>query len=233
MTQINSPIERSQVRFLQGFSHASQLMDWWKQYEQEHQSSAPVGVAMIGRSNVGKSTLINHLFKQDIAQISKTPGKTKKINVFEFVLKSHPTQKFFIFDLPGHGHARVSQEQKQQWEELLSSFFPLAGHTCLGIVIQDARHLQEKSDQSFLSYIYPSPMELVLVANKTDTLKNQKDRHAFERDLLQISRISRWSAVFRCAQSDKEKQLVLANYLASFCLRRLSAQEMVQKNSTT
>ena len=179
MIQINSPIERTKVKFIAGISEAEQFQKWWEQYPKDHQKKIPIGLAMIGRSNVGKSTLINHLFKQGMARTSKTPGKTKEINIFEFSLSTSPQEKFFVYDLPGHGHAKVSHEQKRKWDALLGTFFPLVENWCLGVVIQDARHLSESSDLAFLSFMKQLSMELILVANKIDGLKNQSERHAF------------------------------------------------------
>ena len=224
MTQINSPIERTSVKFCAAFAQATAFENWWQAHQQK-QGSFPIGLAMVGRSNVGKSTMLNYLFRNDIARVSKTPGKTKEINVFEFALTASPAQTFFVFDLPGHGHAEVSHAQKRQWDELLGTFFPLVATWCLGVVIQDARHLAQPTDVDFMHYMHKQSMELILVANKYDLLKNQKERHAFEKEFRELSRRSRWSAVFTCAQNSPALQATLAQYLGHFCLRKLMAQD--------
>jgi GTP-binding protein len=232
MTQINSPIERTTVKFIAGLSEASQFQAWWDKYQLHNQKKFPIGLAMIGRSNVGKSTLINHLFKHGMARTSKTPGKTREINIFEFSLASEPKEKFYVYDLPGHGHAKVSHDQKRKWDELLGTFFPLVASWSLGVVIQDSRHLSEASDQAFLTFMRSIYMELILVANKIDGLKNQKEKHAFNQEFLELSRSSRWSAVFTCSQDAVGLQNVLAQYLASFCLRKLMAQRHLPGKET-
>lgn len=68
---------------------------------------------LVGRSNVGKSSLINALAKKKIAKISKTPGMTTLINFYDF-------KKYRLIDLPGYGFARVSKEVKRNFCDYIS-----------------------------------------------------------------------------------------------------------------
>ena len=63
--------------------------------------------AFIGRSNVGKSSLINMLTRKGLAKVSATPGKTRLLNYF---LVNH---NWYLVDLPGYGYARVSKTQQK------------------------------------------------------------------------------------------------------------------------
>src|SRR6476646_12146231 len=67
--------------------------------------------AFIGRSNVGKSSLINMLCNKDLAKTSASPGKTKLIN--HFIINN----EWYMADLPGYGYAKTAQSQRKQWEK--------------------------------------------------------------------------------------------------------------------
>ncbi len=74
-------------------------------------------VVFVGRSNVGKSSLINMLVNRKIAYVSKVPGKTRFINLFEL------ERKIYLADAPGYGFAKVSKEEQESWKKLMESYF--------------------------------------------------------------------------------------------------------------
>ena len=80
-------------------------------------------LAMVGRSNVGKSALINALVKHQVARTSGTPGKTRLINLYRVV--AAPTGPFYLVDLPGYGYAR--KEGRAEFERLAAMYFARAG----------------------------------------------------------------------------------------------------------
>lgn len=104
-----------------GISDIAQFETWLS----EHRDI--IGVSFVGRSNVGKSSMINALFGSKTARVSKTPGRTREINIFEFELnlngKKSTLQPFYLIDLPGYGHAEVSKEMSKNWNELMGIFF--------------------------------------------------------------------------------------------------------------
>lgn len=73
-------------------------------------------VAFVGRSNVGKSSLINSLTGKNTARVSKTPGRTQQINFFSL------GNKISLVDLPGYGYAAVSKQTRMQWDELILGY---------------------------------------------------------------------------------------------------------------
>lgn len=73
-------------------------------------------VAFVGRSNVGKSSLINFLTGTKCARVSKTPGRTQQINFFSL------GNKIFLVDLPGYGYAAVSKKMRMQWDNLIIDY---------------------------------------------------------------------------------------------------------------
>lgn len=81
-------------------------------------------VAVVGRSNVGKSTLINALVKRTVARTSAAPGKTRLINLFRVTLASHPRlDRFYLVDLPGYGYARGGEPAQAAFDQLVRQYF--------------------------------------------------------------------------------------------------------------
>lgn len=151
------------------------------------------GVIVAGRSNVGKSSFINRLFSRKIAATSKTPGKTKKINIFRFEIKNNDgnttdrKEYYYLFDLPGFGHAKIAKEKQKDWGELMESFFHwVLPFQVVLLVLQDARHPHTDVDQFFQQFIRPFSLTSFLVFNKIDKLKSQKERHALKTSLDEI-----------------------------------------------
>lgn len=185
MTEItNDYLLDPKPRFLRGFQKSQELISFLKERE------AQPGLAIVGRSNVGKSSLINALFSKKTAKVSNTPGRTREINVFEFQLINKDTQEplgpFLLFDLPGYGHASVSKEMKKNWEDLMVSFFKSLPDGILLYNIQDARHPATKVDYQFLQFIDPFVGRKVLIFNKYDKLKTQKERSAFKKKQKEV-----------------------------------------------
>lgn len=164
---------RGSAEFKMGIDQLGQLEKWLTEHPQA------IGIAFVGRSNVGKSTLINALLGNKTARTSKTPGRTRQVNIFEFKLNGLEEQRenrFYLYDLPGYGHAEVSKEMSKNWNKLLDTFFHLSSKLTLVINIQDARHPHQKVDQDFQEYIDSFTHEVMLVFNKLDKLKTQSDK---------------------------------------------------------
>lgn len=126
-------------------------------------------IAFIGRSNVGKSSLINHISnRKGLVKTSGTPGKTQLINFF-LINKS-----FYIVDLPGYGFANVPVAVKEQWLKMIWQF--LQGYTDLVLIMQilDLRHLPSKEDLEFNRGLKQAGLPFRLIGNKVDKLKKNE-----------------------------------------------------------
>ena len=122
--------------------------------------------AFIGRSNVGKSSLINLLTnKEGLARVSKTPGRTREINFFSI------NDSWNLVDLPGYGYAKVSKSQRDQFNEFVSDYL-LNRETLTGIfVLIDSRHPPQKIDLEFLAWLIEAQLPFALIFTKTDKSK--------------------------------------------------------------
>ncbi|MBC75593.1 MAG: ribosome biogenesis GTP-binding protein YsxC [Halobacteriovoraceae bacterium] len=171
----NELLTRGSAKFLRAYDKPEDIIKWFEA------NPAP-GLAMAGRSNVGKSSLINALFGPKTARTSKTPGRTQKINIFSFEVKGEDeeVQKFYLYDLPGYGFAQVSKSMLRNWQELMTSFFLNLNDQTLVLNIQDARHPNQKSDLSFYEFIDPKYVDIFLAFNKIDKLKKQKEKAALK-----------------------------------------------------
>lgn len=164
-----------QVKFLLAISSEDQLIKWFQDHSEDR------GFAMVGRSNVGKSSLINSLFGKKTARVSNTAGRTQSVNIFSFSL-SPESSPYYLYDLPGYGHAQVSKEMKKNWNKLMGIFFENLCESIALINIQDARHPFQKADQEFHKWLSLFPeLHCYLCFNKYDKLKTQKERSSLKK----------------------------------------------------
>lgn len=134
-------------------------------------------VAFAGRSNVGKSSVINRLLnRKNFARVGSAPGKTTHINYFLI------DEKLYLVDLPGYGYAKVSQKEKERWATLIQSWFDDPSLMSLGILIVDARHKPTTDDRGMADYFKTTGRPWAVVANKLDKLKKSE----LEPNLVQI-----------------------------------------------
>ena len=130
-------------------------------------SSVPA-VAFAGKSNVGKSSVINRLLnRKNFARVGSEPGKTVHVNYFLI------DGRLYLIDLPGYGYAKVSQAERERWGKLMEDFFA-AGLFKLGVMIVDARHKPTADDMTMAAWFKGSSCPFVIVANKLDKLKKSE-----------------------------------------------------------
>ena len=131
------------------------------------QSSVPA-VVFAGKSNVGKSSVINRLLnRRNFARVGSAPGKTVHVNYFLI------DGWLYLVDLPGYGYAKVSQAERDRWGKLMEQFFT-AQLFQLGVMIVDARHKPTADDVTMAQWFKASGCALVVVANKLDKLKKSE-----------------------------------------------------------
>ena len=126
-------------------------------------------VAFAGRSNVGKSSVINRLLnRKNFARVGAAPGKTIHINYFKI------DGAFYLVDLPGYGYAKVSKSERDRWGKLMESYFAHPELMTLGVMIVDARHKPTADDCTMAQWFKDTGCPLVVVANKLEKLKKSE-----------------------------------------------------------
>ena len=135
-------------------------------------------VAFLGRSNVGKSSVINSLVGAKLARTSSTPGRTRAINFFEIRWPGKPRPEVIFADLPGYGYAKISREISQEWPKFIEPYLNQRPTLALCVVLVDVNVPPQTSDQQLLDFLSASGRELLLVGTKSDRLSNNQLQNA-------------------------------------------------------
>lgn len=126
-------------------------------------------IVFSGKSNVGKSSVINRLLnRKNFARVGQSPGKTIHVNYFLI------DKKVYFVDLPGYGYAKVSKAERERWGKLMEQFFAVDGLIDLGVMIVDSRHKPTADDVTMAEWFKSTGCPLVVVANKADKLKKSE-----------------------------------------------------------
>ncbi len=126
-------------------------------------------IALAGRSNVGKSSLINSLVnRKALARVGNTPGKTRIINFYNI------NDNLSLVDLPGYGYAKVSREEKQSWGKLAETYLNTRKNLNMILLLVDIRHDPTPDDVVMLNYIKESGREYAVIATKTDKINRSE-----------------------------------------------------------
>ena len=172
------------IRFERSFGISSQLP-----------ASDLPEIVFTGRSNVGKSSLINKLFnRKGLARTSQTPGKTSTINFF-------CTDEARFVDLPGYGFAQVAQSEKDRWSELINGYFTQERRFCLVLALVDIRHAASKLDEGMLYFLQETELPYALVLTKADKLSKQQQMKQKAALMKQLN-IGRYVPVIACCSAN-------------------------------
>jgi GTP-binding protein len=127
-------------------------------------------VAFLGRSNVGKSSVINSLLGTKIAKTSSTPGRTRSINFFEVRWPGKPNPEVVFADLPGYGYSRVPREISNQWSDFVDPYLAERRNLALCLALVDLNVPPQESDKQLLEFLTSAARPFVMVGTKADKL---------------------------------------------------------------
>ncbi len=160
-------------------------------------------IAVVGKSNVGKSSLINRICnRQKLARTSATPGKTRLINVFLL------NGSFHLIDLPGYGYAKVDKQEKARWGQMMTDYFEQAGELCHVLTLVDIRHEPTQDDIQMNQYLRQMGIPFTVVATKADKIS----RGARQKNLAPICRallVQPWEVICFSSEDGTGKEQLL------------------------
>jgi GTP-binding protein len=135
-------------------------------------------VAFLGRSNVGKSSVINSLVGTKLARTSSTPGRTRSINFFEIRWPGKPRPELIFADLPGYGYAKISREISQEWPKFIEPYLTQRSTLVMCVALVDVNVPPQQSDRQLLDFLSTTGREFLLVGTKADRLSNNQLQNA-------------------------------------------------------
>jgi GTP-binding protein len=143
-------------------------------------ASALPEVAFLGRSNVGKSSVINSLLGTKIAKTSSTPGRTRSINFFEVRWPGKPRPEVVFADLPGYGYAQVPREVSSQWSAFVEPYLREREALALCLALIDLNVPPQESDKQLLEFLGSVDRPALIVGTKADKLSGNALRRALD-----------------------------------------------------
>lgn len=137
-------------------------------------------VAFLGRSNVGKSSVINSLVGKKLAKTSSVPGRTRSINFFELRWPGKPQPELIFTDLPGYGYAQLSREISSRWPEFIEPYLKERACLALCLALVDVNVPPQESDSQLLRFLSSIERPFVILATKSDRLSGSQLRNALQ-----------------------------------------------------
>ena len=173
-------------------------------------SPGPPEIAFLGRSNVGKSSLINSLLGEKMAKTSSTPGRTRTINFFEVRRPGQPRAEMLFADLPGYGYAKLPRELTAEWPKFIEPYLQRRPTLALCIVLVDANVPPQQSDQQLVEWLQSTQRHFVITATKADRLSGNKLTQSLNtlRSQFQTERILPFSARTGAGRDELWKEIL-------------------------
>lgn len=178
-------------------------------------------IAIAGKSNVGKSSMINSLCTRNkLAKVSGTPGKTRLLNVFRI------NDDFHLVDLPGYGFAKVPKHEQARWGKMMEDYFDASGLLCHVLHLVDIRHAPTQEDKGMNEFLRMTGIPFTVIATKADKIsKAQRARHVqlICRELL----VQPWEVIPYSSEdgTGRDKVLALFSQVVEEATRELEASE--------
>jgi len=160
-------------------------------------------VAVVGRSNVGKSSLLNHLFQaKNLVKTSSTPGKTQTLNFFSF------NNEIAFADLPGYGYAKVPQAMKKQWGPMMRTYLESRESLKVILFLLDIRRIPNEEDQKLMDWIAFQEKAVILVLTKGDKVNQSEQKANIEKILNQFTAANLHHVLYSVPKSRGRKELL-------------------------
>ena len=171
------------------------------QYEASYGTSAQlpksdkIEIAFAGRSNVGKSSMLNKVLnRKNLARVSSVPGKTVTINFFD-------CDGVKLVDLPGYGYAKVNFNEKKRWADLMEGYFKSERNIRLVVQLTDMRHPVTSDDLDMMRFLKAAGYPFIVVMTKSDKLNKTERANRLEAIKQELSEFGEFEAIPFSAQN--------------------------------
>ena len=134
-------------------------------------------IVFVGRSNVGKSTLINSLLERKIAKVSSKPGKTRSINFYSVMTGD---EDFTLVDIPGYGYAARGMDERRTWWRLIEDYFASDRPISFVIHLMDFRHGPLANDNELTAWLDQTDIPRLVVFTKGDKISPGKRKGLYQ-----------------------------------------------------
>jgi len=170
---------------------------------------APPEIAFLGRSNVGKSSVINSLLSHKVARTSSTPGRTRGINFYAIRWPGRPRPDLFFTDLPGYGYAKVSHELSAGWQKFIEPYLKQRPTLALCISLVDPNIPPQPGDQQLCEFLRAIGRPHLVVATKVDRISSNQLQPSLQRlkEALGTEHILSYSARTGTGRDELWKQI--------------------------
>lgn len=159
-------------------------------------AAGPPEIAFLGRSNVGKSSLINSLLGDKVAKTSSTPGRTRTINFFEIRFAGRPRPDLLFVDLPGYGYAKLPRDVTAEWPKFIEPYLRERSALALAIVLVDTNIPVQQSDKQMIEWLQATGRPYLVIGTKADRVSGNALRNALRKmqEEFQLEQVLPFSA---------------------------------------
>ena len=166
-------------------------------------------IAFLGRSNVGKSSLINSLLGDKVAKTSSTPGRTRTINFFEVRFAGRPRPDLLFVDLPGYGYAKLPRDVTAEWPAFIEPYLGDRTSLALAIVLVDTNIPVQQSDKQMIEWLQAHGRPYLVVGTKADRVSGNALRNGLRKmqEEFQLQHILPFSARTGAGKDDLWRHL--------------------------
>lgn len=160
-------------------------------------------VAMAGRSNAGKSSLINIWANEKVAKVSQSPGKTRLLNFFNM------SNSYIIVDMPGYGYASRGGEELKTWKKMIEGYLSQRPQLAGLVLLMDMARDWETDEEVLAQYMMKNDLPVMVALTKSDKFSKNDIKKAIER----IKKQSRIEDVFAVSSKTKEGCVELEEFV--------------------